>query len=63
MEAIVVAGLAAVAVGGYYSCIDFMDDLGLFRKGVVAAKKKLPVSRRYSVILQPGIKKMAGMNI
>lgn len=63
MEAITIAGLAVVAMGGYYTLIDFMNDLGLSGRRVEAAARKLPVSRRYVVAPQPGIKKMAGMHV
>lgn len=63
MEAIMIGGLAVLAVGGYYSFIDFLNDVGVRGRGVVAAEKKLPVSRSYGVATQTGIKKMAGMHI
>jgi hypothetical protein len=63
MEAVTIAGLAALAVGGYFSVIDFMTDLGIRRKNVEVAVQKLNVTRRYAVAPQSGIKKMAGMNI
>jgi len=63
MEAVTIAGLAVLAVGGYFSVIDFMNDLGIRRKSVEVAAQKLYVSRRYAVAPQTGIKKMAGMHI
>jgi DNA-binding transcriptional regulator GbsR (MarR family) len=63
MEAITIAGLAVLAVGGYYSIIDFTNDLGIGRNRVKAGVKKLPVSQLYIVTHQPGIKKMAGMHV
>jgi hypothetical protein len=63
MEAITIAGLAAVAVGGYYTLVDVMNDLGLHRRTVQVETKRLPVSRRYVVTSQTGIKKMAGMHV
>ena len=63
MEAITIGGLAVLAVGGYYSIIDFMHDLGIRGRRVETTAKKLPVSRSYVVSTQTGIKKMAGMHI
>lgn len=63
MEAIMIGGLAVLAVGGYYSAIDLLNDLGIRGRGVETAAKKSPVSRYYSVSPQTGIKKMAGMHI
>jgi hypothetical protein len=63
MEAITVAGLAVLAVGGYYSVIDIMNDLGIGRSRAAAGAKQLPISRRYAVAPQTGIKKMAGMHV
>lgn len=63
METIMIAGLATVAVGGYYSFVDFMGDLGICGKSDEARGRKLPVSRLYCIASQPGIKKMAGMHI
>lgn len=63
MEAIMIGGLAVLAVGGYYTAIDFINDLGIRGKRIETAAKKLPVSRHYSVSPQTGIKKMAGMHI
>jgi hypothetical protein len=63
MEVITLGGLAVLAVGGYYFVIDFMNDLGIGERRIVNGLKKLPVSQRYAVATQTGIKKMAGMHI
>lgn len=63
MEAIMIGGLAVLAVGGYYSVIDFVNDLGMHRRKVETVTNRLPISRRYVVSPQAGIKKMAGMHI
>jgi hypothetical protein len=64
MEAITIGGLAAVAVGGYFSVMDFMNDLGIRRRSVVKpGTRRLSISRRCAVVPQTGIKKMAGMHI
>lgn len=63
MEAITIAGLAVVAIGGYYSVIDFLNDVGIHGRRSETAVKKLPVARGYILARQPGIKKMAGMHI
>ncbi len=63
MEAIMIGGLAVLAVGGYCSAVDFVNDLGLNRRKVDNATNTLSVSRRYVVAPQTGIKKMAGVHI
>ena len=63
MEAIMIGGLAVLAVGGYYTAIDFLYDLGIRGRRVETTAKKSPVSRHYSVSPQTEIKKMAGMHI
>jgi len=63
MEAITIAGLAVVAVGGYYSIIDFMNDHGIRLRRTSEKAKKLPISGRNFVAHQGGIKKMARMHV
>lgn len=63
MEAITIAGLAVLAVGGYYSVVDLIHDLGFSGKRPVMGAQKSLVSHRYVVAPQAGIKKMAGMHI
>ena len=65
MEAIMIGGIVVLAVGGYYSVVDFVNDLGMCAGRVKATGRKLPVSQRYVVTVTPqtGIKKMAGMHI
>lgn len=63
MEAVMIAGIAVVAVGGWYSVLDLLADMGIkFRKRSAGAIKsgyclqdRFPAQRR--------IKQMAGMNI
>jgi len=63
MEAITIAGLAVLAIGGYYSVIDFLNDVGIYGRESETAVKKSPVSRGYILTRQSGVKKMAGMHI
>jgi hypothetical protein len=63
MEAITIAGLVVLAVGGYYSVVDFLNDLGLCGRRFETATQKPPVSQRYIITPQTGIKKVAGMHI
>ena len=63
MEVITIGGLAILAVGGYYSVIDFINDLGFGGRRVEAGAKNLPISQHYIIARQPGIKKMARMYI
>ena len=52
MEAVMIAGLAVLAVGGYYSFIDLMNDLGFQGKRFEAGNKRSPVSQRYVIAPQ-----------
>ncbi len=61
MEAIMIAGLAVVVVGGWYSFVDLLTDLGITLK-----KRRVDVcafSCRWSCSGQRRVKQMAGMNI
>ncbi len=63
MEAIMIGGLAVVAIGGYYATVDFLHDIGFKKvRGSISAKRSF-VCNSYRVASQSGIKKMAGMNI
>lgn len=63
MEAVMIAGVTVVAVGGWYSVLDLLADTGFkFRKRSAGISKngyclqdRFPAQRR--------IKQMAGMNI
>jgi hypothetical protein len=63
MEAIMVGGVAVLVIGGYFSIVDFMDDLGLVRKKSAKKASRSHASRFYSVTPQTGIKKMTWMHI
>ena len=61
MEAIMIAGVAVVAVSGWYSALDLLADMGVrigrrSRVGVkLSGSCRIPAQRR--------VKQMAGMNI
>lgn len=64
MEAIMIAGIAVVAVSGWYSAVDMLADMrirvgsrsgGSFRNGCFSSGGGSPVQRR--------VKQMAGVNI
>lgn len=63
MEALMIGGVAVVAIGGYYATVDFLNDIGLktARKNIRNEDRSL--SRAYAVTPQGGIKKMAGMHV
>lgn len=63
MEAITIAGLAVVAVGGYYSIIDLINDLGIGGRCERPETKRLPISQHNIIAQQRGVKKMAGMHV
>lgn len=66
MEAVMIAGLAVVVVGGFYSLRDLLDDLGL---GAKRAKKGKRDSGNSTLVgkgvltAQGRVKEMAGMNV
>lgn len=63
MESIMIAGVAAVAVGGWYSAVDMLADMGIrIRKPKGADTKSRELSLR-RIPAQRRIKEMAGMNI
>ncbi len=63
MEAVTIAGLAVVVVGGYFSVMDFLADLGLTGRAVTSRRKTPTVSRQVLVASERGVKQMAGMDI
>jgi hypothetical protein len=63
MEAIMVGGVAVLAIGGYFSIVDFMNDLGLGRRTSEKKVNSSRVSRFRSVTPQTSIKKMTWMHI
>jgi hypothetical protein len=62
MEAVMIAGLAVVAIGGYYSVLDLLEDVGIRIKGPRKAGESTP-SGRAVLSAQGVVKKMAGMNV
>jgi len=63
MEAVMIAGLAAVIAGGYFSAVDLLNDLGFTRKADSRSKVVAVTHSRGGIAMQNRIKKMAGMNI
>jgi hypothetical protein len=63
MEVVTLAGLAVVAVGGYYSALDFMADLGIRVKKVRTETRKSTYSSSCILTSQRRIKKVAGMHV
>ena len=61
MEAVMIAGLAVVATGGYYFVLDLLVDMGIRVKEPEAGSS--PLSGRVSLTAQGRVKKMAGMNV
>ena len=62
MEAIMVAGIAVVAVGGWYSMLDLLAGMGIrFKKPGRVSVRSLALTDRFAA--QRRIKQMAGMNI
>ena len=62
MEAIMIGGLAVVAVGGFYAMADLLDDLGVCSR---RPKRVEPSGARFrgAVATQGRIKQMAGMHV
>lgn len=65
MEAITIAGAAVVAVGGWYSAVDLLSDLGIRigKRNGTAMKSRCGVRSGQHVPAQRRIKQMAGVNI
>ena len=63
MEAITIVGIAVVAVGGYYSALDFLADLGVQLKKSPAERNRTRHSSSDIHAPQRRVKKMAGVNI
>lgn len=63
MEAIMIAGVAALAAGGYYALQDLLADLGItVRKSKVETKKSY-FSDKGILTSQRRVKKVAGMYV
>jgi hypothetical protein len=64
MEAIMIAGVAVVAVGGWYSALDLLADMGIRigKRGGADGRDNL-FSRSCGVLAQRRVKQVAGMNI
>ena len=63
MEAVTIAGLAVVIVGGYYAVVDFMYDLGIHVKKSRSETKVASIASRTAFTSQGRVKKMAGMHV
>lgn len=64
MEAIVIAGVAVVAVGGWYSLLDLLSDAGIrVRKSSRRDRKSSGWCRDSSIAAQRSVKQMAGVNV
>ncbi|MDD2734383.1 MAG: hypothetical protein PHF56_10620 [Desulfuromonadaceae bacterium] len=64
MEAIMIAGVAVVAVSGWYSTVDMLADMGIrIRMRSGAEMKHREFSRSCRIPAQRRIKEMAGVNV
>lgn len=64
MEAIMIAGIAVVAVSGWYSVLDVLADMGIRIGGRSGDDvRNGSFSRSCSVPVQQRVKQMAGVNI
>lgn len=63
MEAVTIAGIAVVAVGGYYSVIDFMNDFGLLMNKSRPWAKLAACFRNRVLTSQRRVQKMTRMYI
>lgn len=63
MEAVTIAGLAVVAICGYFTVLDFMGDIGLAGKKQRHASDESFSAENRVCSHQSRIKKMAGMHI
>jgi hypothetical protein len=63
MEAVTIAGLAVVVIGGYFSLSDFINEIRLVARLRKSGIKRSAVWGRDIVTPESRVKKMAGMNI
>ena len=63
MEAVTIAGIAVVVVGGFYSAVDFLNDLRIHLKKPLAEAKVSSFSRRCDLPAQRRVKKVAGVHV
>lgn len=64
MEAIMIAGVAVVAVSGWYSAVDMLGDMGIrIRRRSGADNRSSGVSRSCRIPTQCRVKQMTGVNI
>ncbi len=64
MEAVMIAGVAALAVSGWYSAVDMFADIGIqIRKQKNADMTSRKLSRSCPNPLQRRVKQMAGVDI
>jgi hypothetical protein len=63
MEAVTLAGIAVVVVGGYFSAVDFLQDIGMLAKKSQVKTREFSLSGRCIIPAQRGVKKMAGVNV
>jgi len=63
MEAVTIAGVAVVVVGGFYWAVDFLNDFGIHVKMPQSEKKRLSFPRRSLLPAQRRVKKMPGMHV
>lgn len=63
MEAILIAGIAALAAGGYYALQDLIADLGIKIRNPKTGRKGSCLSDRCIRTTQVRVKKVAGMYI
>jgi hypothetical protein len=64
MEAIMIAGLAVVAVSGWYSALDFLSDTGIrIRKRSGVGVKNRRDGRSGRIPAERGVKQMAWVNV
>lgn len=63
MEAIMIAGVAVVTVGGFYSALDLLADLGIYVRMTQTETKNSSLSGKCVLTSQRRIKKVAGMHV
>jgi hypothetical protein len=63
MEAVTIAGLAVIAIGGYFSLADLINEIGLLARPGKSGIKRSAAWGRDIVTPESRVKKMAGMNI
>ena len=63
MEAVMIAGVAVVAVGAFYSVLDLLADLGIYVRSTRSGTKNSSLFGKSVLTPQGRVKKVPGMYV